>query len=725
LRNANIVESTYCHNPVVNNCICCAMMECMKNCAVPQRHCLALSSPMLSSPSQRSRTAHSIVAAALLIGAVLLATPLPANARRRKKAVANAEAAPRQPILLHVDMRDAPRKILHVQEQIPVAAGAIPLEYPEWIPGNHRPTGPIDNVAGLFIRANGKDVPWRRDDVDMYAVHVDVPQGVSTLDVNFDFLVSPGHTGSGDDQATSANLAVLEWNAVVMYPAGIPVRDIPITPSITLPAGWGFGTALSFAGQGSGTGASRPAAAIATDNGANSTETITSDNTAHFATVRLNQLVDSPIIMGRYFKEFPIAPGVTPNHYLDVAADAPEDLDLKPAMLAAVTKLVHQAGILYNSRHYTTYHFLLSLSDKIRGEGLEHHQSSDNGVREHGFSDPAMAMLDGDLLTHEYTHSWNGKYRRPAGLATPDYKTPMRGDLLWVYEGMTQYWGGVLAARSGFWTPQQYRDALALTAYNMDNRPGRTWRNVQDTAIAASILRGGSPWWSTWRLGQDYYPEGELIWLDVDTTIRNLTHNQKSLNDFAALFLGIGGNTGPLTLPYTFDDLVAALNQIAPYDWRGLLTERLDSHSAHAPLGGIVHGGYNLVYTEEPSDFEKAALRRGGVDAAASLGLRVAKTGAIADVLMHSLAYQAGLGPGEKIIAVNGMAYTDARMKAAIHNSKTSTGLITLIVSNTDEFRVVHLDYHGGEKYPHLERAQSTPDLLDQIIQPMTATGTK
>lgn len=668
-----------------------------------------------------SRAAASSFAITLLtLTLMLVGTAIPGHAahRRRKKSPAKMqETTPRAPILLHVDMTDAPRHLIHVHEQIPVTAGPITLEYPEWIPGNHRPTGPIDNVAGLFIRADGKDVPWRRDDVDMYAVHVDVPQGVSMLDVAFDFLAVPGHTGADEDRATSKNLAVVEWNSVVMYPAGIPVRNIPVTPSITLPAGWGFGTALSFAGQAPGTGASRPAANIAS---LSSTDATTGSNDASFATVGVNQLVDSPIIMGRYFKEFPIAPGVTPNHYLDVAADAPEDLDLKPAMLASVTKLVHQAGILYDSRHYTTYHFLLSLSDKIRGEGLEHHQSSDNGVREHGFSDPAMAMLDGDLLTHEYTHSWNGKYRRPAGLATPDYKTPMRGNLLWVYEGMTQYWGAVLAARSGFWTPEQFRDALALTAYEMDNRPGRTWRNIQDTAIAASILRGGNPWWSSWRLGQDYYPEGELIWLDVDTTIRNLTHNKKSLNDFAALFLGVGGNTGPITLPYTFDDLVAALNQVTPYDWAGFLNERLDSHSAHAPLGGIEHGGYRLVYTDQPTEFEKAALRRGGVDAIASLGLRIAKTGDIADVLMHSLAYQAGLGPGEKIIAVNGLAYTDARMKAAIHNSKTSKNPIEMIVSNTDEFQVVHLDYHGGEKYPRLERVSSELDFLDQIIQPMS-----
>lgn len=615
-------------------------------------------------------------------------------------------------------MTDAPRHLIHVREEIPATAGQMTLEYPEWIPGNHRPTGPIDNLTGLFIRAAGQILSWRRDEVDMYGVHVDVPQGVSTIQVSFDFLVAPGGTGAGEDRSTSKNLAVLEWNSVVMYPAGVPVREIPITPSITLPPGWGFGTALPFAGQGPGMGASRPSGQSADQGGG--AQGGSGANEANFATIGVNELVDSPIIMGRYFKEFPIAPDVTPKHFLDVAADAPEDLDLKPPMLAAVAQLVREAGANYKSHHYWTYHFILSLSDQIRGEGLEHHQSSDNGVEEHGFSDPKLAALNGDLLTHEFTHSWNGKYRRPVGLATPDYKTPMRGDLLWVYEGMTQYWGAVLAARSGFWTPEQYRDALALTAANMDNRPGRTWRNVEDTAIAAQILRGGSLWWSNWRLSQDYYPEGELIWLDADTTIRSLTHNQKSLNDFAALFLGVGGNTGPITLPYDFDDLVAGLNSVVPYDWRGFLTERIRTHAMHAPLGGIEHGGYRLVYTDKPTKFEKDALaHRGGVDAWESLGLRIGKDGTIADVEMQSLAYKAGLGPGEKIIAVDNKAYTDDRMKEALDRAKASKEPIGLIVSSNDEFQVVHLDYHGGQRYPRLERVTTQPDMLDAIIQPL------
>ena len=605
---------------------------------------------------------------------------------------------PRSPILLHVDLRDAPRHLLHVHLKIPAAPGPLTLEYPQWIPGDHRPTGPIDNVAGVFIRAKGQDLPWRRDDIDMYAIHVDVPQGVSALDVSFDFLALPGQTGSDEDQATSANMAVLEWNSVIMYPAHRPVAQIPITASLTLPSGWKFGTALTADRQ----------------DGAN----------ASFASTSVEQLVDSPLIAGKYFREIPLAPQVTPKHFLDVAGEAAEDVALKPEFLNSLSRLVRETGVLYGSRHYESYHFLLSLSDQIREEGLEHHQSSDNGIEEHGVSDEKLAMLNADLLPHEFTHSWNGKYRRPAGLDTPDYATPMKGDLLWVYEGMTEYWGTVLAARTGLWTPEQYREALALTAAVMDNRTGRIWRNVEDTAIASQFLRGRTQGWFNWKRGQDYYFEGQLIWLDADTTIRELTHNKKSLNDFCLKFLGVGGNTPPKVVPYNFDEVVTDLNAVVAYDWRGFLTERLNSHSTHAPLGGIEHGGYRLIYTDQPTDFEQALLEdRSQIDAFFSAGMQVNKDGGIADVRMGSPAFAAGLGPGANIVAINGHGFTPEVLKNALRQAMGSTDPMELIVSSDNEFRVVRLDYHGGEKYPRLERVAGTPGRLDDILQPLNASG--
>jgi predicted metalloprotease with PDZ domain len=606
------------------------------------------------------------------------------------------------PIILHVDLTDAPRHILHAHEQIPVTAGPLELEYPQWIPGDHRPTGPIDNLAGLFIRANGNDIPWRRDEVDMYGVHLTVPEGVTALDVSFDFLAVPGGTGSDEDDATSANMAVLEWNSVVLYPAHIPVAGIPITASITVPEGWKSGTAL--------------------------TPTQQSGNETSFQTVPVYTLVDSPFITGRYFREIPLAPEITPKHYLDVAGEAPEDVEIKPAVLDSFSRLVREASTLYQSHHYETYHFVLSLSDTVRGEGLEHHQSSDNGLPEHGLSDESLSMLDADLLPHEFTHSWNGKYRRPIGLATPDYATPMRGDLLWVYEGMTQYWGDVLATRSGLWTPEQFKEALALTAANLDQKPGRTWRNLEDTAIAAQILRGNTLNYSNWRRSQDYYPEGELLWLDADTTIRQLTHGQKSLNDFCVKFLALGGNTPPKVVSYTFDDIVNDLNSVVAYDWRGFLTERLTSHADHAPLGGVEHGGYKLVYEDQPTKFEKAELgHRGGVDAFYSVGLRVRKDGTIGDVKMLSDAYKAGFAPQWKIVAVNSIGYSDDGLKDALKKAKGTSEPMEFIVSNDNHFRTLKIDYHGGEQYPHLERENSTPDLLDEIVKPLTpaAAATK
>ena len=347
---------------------------------------------------------------------------------------------------------------------------------------------------------------------------------------------------------------------------------------------------------------------------------------------------------------------------------------------------------------------------------------SDNGIEKDGVSDAKLAMLNADLLPHEFTHSWNGKYRRPVGLATPDYATPQKGDLLWVYEGMTEYWGNVLSARSAFWTPEVYREALAWSAARLDAKPGRTWRNLEDTAIASQILRGNHAYWGNWRRSQDYYQEGELIWLDADTTIRQLTHGQKSLNDFCVKFLAVGGNTPPTVVPYNFDEIVADLNAVAPYDWRTFLTERLNSHAAHAPLGGIDHGGYRLIYGTEPTSFEEAYLYKAKeVDAWFSAGLMVSDTGNIDDVRMDSPAFQAGLGPGTKLVAVNGHGYTADVLKQAIRGAKGTTGPIELIVSNDNEFRTVGLDYHDGEKYPRLERVQGTPDLLDEIIKPLAA----
>jgi predicted metalloprotease with PDZ domain len=602
------------------------------------------------------------------------------------------------PIRVTVDVTDAPRKILHARLSIPVEPGPLTLLYPKWIPGEHGPTGPIDNLAGLAISANGQQLAWQRDDVNMFAFHLTVPAGVTALDVKLDFLATAAAAGFSAGASTSANLAMVSWNEVLIYPEGKQSADIEFQPSAKLPAGWQYGTAL--------------------------TKTSEDGGTIHFEPVSLEQLVDSPLLTGKYFREIPLAPEITPKHYLDLAADGPEDLKLKPEAIAAFGNLIRETGALYKSRHYASYHFLVTLSDQVAHFGLEHHQSSDDRVPERTFLDDSQSLLAANLLPHEFTHSWNGKYRRPAGLATGNYESPMKGNLLWVYEGLTEYLGDVLAARSGIETASQYRDALADSAATLDYRPGRTWRDLQDTATAAQTLYNSSNQWDNWRRSVDYYPEGELVWLEVDTTIRQLSKGKKSLNDFCAAFVGLGGNTPPKVVPYTFEDVVSGLNAVVPYDWAGFLTERLTTKKDHAPLGGIQNGGYRIAYTDKANEYTQAEEAvSGAVDAWWSIGIDVAG-GKIGDVLVGSLADKAGLGPGMEIVAVNGRQYSGELLKNAIADAKGSSTQIELIVSNTGYYKVVHLDYHDGLRYPHLEAIAGSPDLLDEITKPMVpATG--
>ena len=612
------------------------------------------------------------------------------------------------PIKVSLDLTDAPRKLLHAELSIPVQPGPLSLVYPEWIPGEHGPTGPIDNLAGLVFTANGQTLAWQRDDVNMFTFHLTVPAGVQTLNAKVDFLATAAPSGFSAGASTSANLCLASWNEVLLYPAGVPASEVTFEPSLILPEGWKFGTALT-----------------PSSGSANLTRSGGNGNVTHFAPVTLNTLVDSPMLAGRFFKEIPLAPEITPKHYLDMAGDGPEDLKVSSEDLNGFNNLVRETGLLYASRHYDSYHFLVTLSDSVAHFGLEHHQSSDDRVEARTFLDEDLSMLQADLLPHEFTHSWNGKYRRPAGLATPDYQQPMKGELLWVYEGLTQYLGDVLTARSGLWTNEQYRSHLAASAAELDHRPGRTWRDLQDTATSAQTLYSASDQWDNWRRSVDYYPEGELIWLDVDTTIRSLSHGKKSLNDFCSRFLGTGGNTPPKVFPYTFEDVVGNLNAIQVNDWASFLRLRLTSKAPHAPLGGIESGGYRLEYTSQENDYVHAEETHDrGVNAWYSLGIHVGSDNTISDVLVGSLAYNAGLGPTMKIVAVNGRGSTEELLHQAIRDANDTKEPIELIVENTGFFKVVKLDYHGGEKYPHLVRVEHTPAILDDILKPMSKNPT-
>jgi predicted metalloprotease with PDZ domain len=599
-----------------------------------------------------------------------------------------------QTIKLHVDLTDAPRNIYHAHLQIPVHPGENSLVFPKWIPGNHRPSGPIGALTGINMNAAGHTVPWRRDDIEMYEFHVTVPAGVDTLDISLDAITSNDSAGGGGP-AASSNILDLNWNAVVLYPKDVRSDDVNFAPSVTLPAGWKFGTAL------------QPAQV----NG----------DQVEFKPVSLTTLVDSPLIAGVHYRQVELSkPGETPRHVMDIVADEEADLAMSSEDLAAYRKLVAETGALFGARHYREYHFLLTLSNQVGGHGLEHHESNDSVEGERAFIDPNLHLLSGDLVPHEFTHSWNGKYRRPAGLATPNYQDPMIGDLLWVYEGLTEYLGTLLAARSGLRTNEQYREALASTAADLDHRAGRTWRPLEDTARSVQTLRTMGSQWINWRRGLDYYPEGQLIWLEVDTIIRQQTHGQRSMNDFCRRFHG-GESGPPKVVPYTFDDIVRALSDIAPYDWAKLLRERVGTTSTHAPLGGIERGGWKLIYNGTPNLLEEAAEKVAKfADFSYSLGFLIQKDGKLEDVILGSPAYQSGIGPGMKLLAVNGRKWTPEILRDAVKAAQGNAKSIDLLVENAQFFKTYSVNYHDGEKNPHLERVADQPDLLDDILKPMT-----
>ncbi|MGH8215945.1 MAG: M61 family metallopeptidase, partial [Rhodanobacteraceae bacterium] len=533
---------------------------------------------------------------------------------------------------IHVDASDTRQSIFRVHESIPVEAGELTLLYPKWLPGAHSPSGPVDMLAGLKIAADGKPLKWKRDKYDVYAFRVAVPQGVSKIDVDFQYLSGRGKFAF--IQMTDKMLS-LEWNAVSLYPAGHFSRDIKVVPSVTFPAGWQFGTALE--------------------------EQSRSGDTVTFKPTTYNTLVDSPIYAGKYFKRVDLDPGAKVPVHLDVFADASKDLEITPEQLQVHRNLVTQAYKLFDSHHYDHYDFLFSLSDQLSGNGLEHHQSSEDGWGPDYFTNWDDNAPNRDLLAHEYTHSWNGKFRRPADLWTPNFNVPMGDSLLWVYEGQTQYWGFVLTARAGMWTPEQFRDALAMVAANYDrNRPGFQWRTLEDTTNDPTAAhRAGLPYRS-WQMSEEYYSGGQMMWLAVDAKIRALTHDKKSLDTFDRDFFGVD-NGSFVTKTYTFDDIVNALNGVVKYDWATFLDRYVNQ--LNPPFTqGLATSGWKLVYTDKESPYEKqyeaeSQSPRHIFNFTYSIGLTLTKDGGINDVRWNGPAFKAGIGSGGTVIAVNGQDY--------------------------------------------------------------------
>jgi predicted metalloprotease with PDZ domain len=599
-------------------------------------------------------------------------------------------------VTIFVDATSAPRKIFHAKLKIPAAAGDLTLYYPKWIPGEHAPDGPVIDLAGLKFTASGKTLKWRRDLLDGFTIHVDVPAGETEVNAELDFL-SPATFEGGFSAGSSATdkMAVISWNQVLLYPKGWKSDDLIYVASLKLPANWKFGTPLPIA---STTG-----------------DQLNSETQITFQPASLTTLVDSPVITGEFLKVVKLADD--PLVEMDIAADSAAALNPPLDVWDHYKSLVEQTNKLFGAHHYRDYHFLYSLSDHVAHFGLEHHESDDSRVEERGLVDDTSRKMDAGLLPHEYVHSWNGKYRRPAGLATPDYQQPMQDDLLWVYEGLTNYLGTVLTARSGLLTPEQARDDLGITAATLDHTPGRTWRNLQDTADAAPELYFSPRAWQSWRRSTDFYDEDTLNWLWADVIIRQQTKGKKTLDDFCKLFHG-APSTGPMVKPYTFDDVLAALNQIVPYDWRGFWTERLTNHGPGAPLGGIEGSGWKLIYDQIPSEMERGGEGNGHfIDVSYSLGINLREDGAITDTIEGMPAALAGIGPGMKLIAVNGRQYSPEGLREALRAGKGGSAPLELLVENTDYYKIYKLDYHGGELYPHLVRDESKPDLLSEIYK--------
>ena len=586
-------------------------------------------------------------------------------------------------IKLTVDATQAARNVLHTKFTIPVRPGPLTLFYPKWIPGEHSPTGPINDLVGLELRGNGKPVAWQRDQVEMFAFHCEVPQGVNELEVSFDDVSQPESTAS-------AKLARIKWNRLILYPRELNSDTIRVRASLLLPAEWKFASALPVLSE--------------------------NKDEFQFKEVSLTELVDSPAIIGANFRRFALtSTGIT--HEIDAVADTPAALDMKPETLTGLKNLVQEAYALFGARHYRSYKFLVTLSDHGGSEGLEHHESSEDGVGEKALFDELELLDFADLMGHEYTHSWNGKYRRPAGLTTPEFEQPMKGELLWVYEGLTEYLGRVLPARSGLWTADDFHESLAAVAAELDMQSGRQWRPLVDTAVAVQFTYPSPRAWMNYRRRVDYYDEGSLIWLDADVLIRQRSNGKLSLDDFCRRFHG-GSDTSPLVKTYTLDDVVNTLNEVVPYDWRSFLAARIYQVAPHAPLAGITGGGWKLVYTDKPNTMVRLGDHaRKSVDLSYSIGAMLKEDGSVMDVNPNLEAAKAGLAPGMKIITVNGRPWSTDVLHEAVTAAKSSSTPIELVVENGSFTGVYKLNYHGGERYPHLERDPTKPDLVGEVIK--------
>jgi len=603
--------------------------------------------------------------------------------------------AAQPPISLTVDATEAPRHILHSKLHIPASPGPLTLLYPKWIPGEHGPTGPIQNVAGIMITAGGRALEWSRDGEELYAIRCVVPAGAAAVDLSLDYTIPTGADGLRGSTSATPKLAVLDWNQVLFYPQGAPAESLTVKATLRVPEGWKFGTALPVERAAGSEIVFRPASLVT--------------------------LVDSPVLTGEYLRIIPLAPDVTPKHELDLAADSPEALEIEPSRIAALERLVREEIAQFGATHYREYHFLYALSDQMSFSGLEHHESSDNRSPERSLLESDLEIRTAQLLPHEFAHSWNGKHRRPADMTRGAFLAPMETDLVWVYEGLTDYLAWVLAARSGLLTFDQSLADLAQTAATITNEPGRSWRSLQDTAVSAAMTGRAGRQWSAWRRSfGDVYSEGVLVWLEADAIIRRESGGARSLDDFCRRFHG-GKSGGPIVKTYTLGDIVATLREVAPYDWDGFFSTRVRQASKRPPLGGIEGSGWRLTYSDSLSPYVRAIERvRQWTYLTFSIGLLLGSDGVVIDVNPELPAAKAGLAPGMKLLAVNGRMWTGERGRKAVDLARTSGKPIEVVAESGDFLKTYRIDYHGGERYPRLVRDPSKPDYLTPLLSPKT-----
>ena len=611
-----------------------------------------------------------------------------------------AKAVPqRPPITVEVDATRATQGVFHSHLVLPVSPGPLVLTYPKWIPGEHSPTGPVQQLVGLRFTAAGEVLEWRRDTVDMFAFHLTVPAGAREIEADFDYLSPPDSFGGGYGETpnATAHLAVVLWNQQVLAPRGVASDALTFRPSIVLPSGWEFDSALEVV--------SRTA------------------NRADFAALSLTALVDSPLLAGEHFRSYPIVEGEAPVR-LSLAADDAADLAVPEARLAQLRRVVAEAQELFGARPYRRYVWLVALTGAMDPNGLEHPESSDNRLPPHVFSDEGVGLAELRILPHEYVHSWNGKHRRPKGLATGDYERPMAGELLWIYEGLTRYLGDVmLSTRAGIRPPEATREYLAWMVSQLeDARPGRRWRPLVDTAVAVQLGVDAPGAGTAMRRPLDYYEEAALIWLEADMKVRELSGGARSLDDFCRRFFGrstpeTGGT--PTLAPYAFGEVLATLDELAPYDWRGFFAERVERVQEHAPTGGLEAAGWKLAYRAERNHFMAGREKtRETIDWSYGLGIKTDDDGELLEVVQDSPAFAAGLAPGGKLVGVDGVEFSPEALRSGMERAVAAGRPLALLVERRGELRTAEVTLVRGAVFPHLERIAATPDALARIFAP-------